>query len=44
VVGAVIDRDAVVDQPLHGAGELAPVGVDERDVVEPGVAVRRAKR
>ena len=44
VVGGVVDRVAVVEQPLDGAGELAPVGVDEGDVVEAGVAGRRRRR
>ena len=34
---------AVVEQPLHGAAELAPVGVEERDVVEAGVPGRRRR-
>ena len=37
MVGAVVDRDAVVEQPLDGAAELVAVGVEERDVVEAGV-------
>ena len=41
VVGAVVDRDAVVEQALDGMAELLAVGVDERDVVEAGVAGRR---
>ena len=44
VVGAVVDRVAVVEQPADGAAELAPVGVQERDVVEAGVAGRRRRR
>ena len=43
MVGAVVDRDAVVEQPLDGAAELAAVGVEERDVVEAGVAGRRRR-
>ena len=40
----VVDRVAVVEQPLHGAAELAAVGVEERDVVEAGVAGGRRRR
>ena len=43
VVGAVVDRDAVVEQPLDGAAELVAVGVEERDVVEARVAGRRRR-
>ncbi len=39
VVGAVVDRVAVVEQPLDRVAELAAVGVQERDVVEAGVPV-----
>ena len=41
MVGGVVDRDAVVEQALDGAAELASVGVEEGDVVEAGVAGRR---
>jgi len=39
-VRAVVDRVAVVEQPLDRVGELAAVGVEKRDVVEPGVPGR----
>jgi hypothetical protein len=41
VVGGVVDRELVVEQAAHGAAELAAVGVEERDVVETGVPLRR---
>jgi hypothetical protein len=41
VVGRVIDRVTAVDQSLDGTAQLAPVGIQERDVVEAGVAGRR---
>jgi hypothetical protein len=44
VVGAVVDRDAVVEQALDGAAELVAVGVEERDVVEARVSGRRRAR
>ena len=34
VVRAVVDWVTVVKQPAYGAAELAPVGVQKRDVVE----------
>src|SRR5215218_293096 len=43
VVGRVLDRPVVVEQPAHGAAELAPVGVEERDVIEAGVTGRRRR-
>src|SRR5215210_7744103 len=43
VVGAVVDLEAVVEQSLHGAAELVAVGIQERHVVEAGVARGRRR-
>jgi hypothetical protein len=43
VVCGVVDRVVVLEQPPHGAAELAPVGIQERHVVEAGVAGRRRR-
>src|SRR4051812_39677398 len=37
VLGPVVDLVAVVQQALDGLGQLAPVGVQERDVIEAAV-------
>src|SRR5215218_856763 len=37
VVGGMVGREAVVDEAADRLCQLAPVRVDERDVVEPGV-------
>ena len=43
MVGAVVDRVAVIEQAAYGAAELAAVGVKEGDVVEAGVAAGRRR-
>ena len=44
VVGAVVDLDAVGEQPRDGAAELTAVGIDEGRVVEAGVPRGRRGR
>jgi hypothetical protein len=41
VVVRVVDLLAGVEQALHGAAELLPIGVDQRHVVQPCVTRRR---
>ena len=44
VVGRADDRRARLGEPGGGAGQLQPRRVQQRDVVEAGVAARRARR
>ena len=41
VVRGMVDRVGVIDEPLNGVAEFAPVRIEERHVVKAGVAWRR---